>query len=174
LFAEPVSDNPDHKIFSISVDVIALNLRPSCSKSVPEKRLNITTLPLRHFLELRDKLVISPSAWSLRHGPHRRYGQRLLVARRLHKGEGRGYVARLPEAVFTELLSGQEGNWCAIWRAVLKIPHRELTCARWFLALVAADLELSSVGWAGQYAPKKPVNQAWRVLRIKKGAEKTL
>jgi hypothetical protein len=80
----------------------------------------------------------------------------------------------LPAAVFTELLSGQEGNWCAIWRAVLKIPHRELTCARWFLALVAADLELSSVGWAGQYAPKKPVNQAWRVLRIKKGAEKTL
>ena len=125
--------------------------------------------PLRHFLELRDKLVISPSAWSLRHGPNRRYGQRLLVAKRLHMGEGRGYVARLPEAVFTELLSGHEGNWCAIWRAVLAIPHGELSCARWFLALVAADLEMSTVGWAGQYAPREPVHQAWRVLRIKRG-----
>jgi len=130
--------------------------------------------PLRHFLELRDKLTISPSAWALQHGPNRRYGQRLLSSRKLYKGSGPGYVSRLPEAVFNELLSGQDGNWCAIWRTILTIPEQKLTCARWFLALVTEALGGPSGGWVRQYVPAEPLEQARLVQKVMKGCGEVL
>jgi len=126
---------------------------------------------VQHYLELRDKEVISLGAWGVQQGSHKGYGKRFLAARGLDYAPGTGNVARVPKAVYSELLQGAEGRWCAIWRAVLAIPDADLPCARWFLALVAEDLDKSSTGWASIYTKGDPVLQAWRVLRIRDGKE---
>lgn len=126
---------------------------------------------VRHYLELRDKETISLGAWGIQQGRHKGYGKRFLADHGFDYTPGSGNVARVPKAVYAELLQGAEGRWCAIWRAVLAIPASDLPCARWFLALLAEDLDKSSTGWASIYTKGDPLLLAWRVLRIRDGKE---
>lgn len=121
---------------------------------------------VRLFLQLRDTKTVTAGAWGERQKGYSRYGMAFLAKNGLDFAPGRGNQARLPEKVFDELLSGQPGRWCLLWKTILGLPADEISCNPWFLALVASDMLDDYNGWALDYAPEPVKATARRILAV--------